>query len=161
MGTLPTVEEFMQRFVDALSPEMSVGDAIDFLLEKRVSGAPVVNGSGKVVGILTEKDCLPLVAMGSGEVAEPEGNVRDFMVRDPKTIPPQMDIYYAAGLLMKANIGLFPVVAEGKLVGTITRVELIRAMHGAGLPCPHKEPAWRPYRCRIEALGTKQTRRLQ
>jgi CBS domain-containing protein len=121
---LPTVSEFMDRYVDTISPESDIMDAVDFLLNKRVTGALVANSVGELVGILTEYDCLRLLTHQESI----EGKVQDFMVSDVETIPPTMDIYYCAGLFMKVPFRRFPVVEKGRLVGAITRFDLLRAV---------------------------------
>jgi CBS domain-containing protein len=50
------------------------------------------------------------------------------MTPDPMTIPPDMDVYYAAGLFLKGNFRRFPVVEDGKLVGAITRYDILRVI---------------------------------
>jgi CBS domain-containing protein len=97
------------------------------LLEKRITGAPVVDKSGRLVGILTEKDCLRLVAAGVGGDM-PHGTVETFMTPNPETIPPDMDIYFAAGLFLKRDFRRFLVVEDGKLVGAITRFDILRVI---------------------------------
>ena len=69
MAKLPVVRDYMDTHVATLSPETNIMDAIGFLLEKRVTGAPGVDKSGMLIGILTEKDCLRLVATGAGSVS--------------------------------------------------------------------------------------------
>ena len=64
MPKLPVVRDYMDRHVATLRPETSILDAVGLLLEKRVTGAPVVDKSARLVGIVTEKDCLRLVAAG-------------------------------------------------------------------------------------------------
>ena len=127
MQPLPTVQDVMDTKVPTLSPSTPVLDAIDFLLKNRVTGAPVVDADGTLLGILTEKDCLQLVARS----AEPE-NVRDLvgdlMTTELVTIPPTMDIYYTAGLFLKKSFRRFPVVGEGRLVGAVTRFDILRAI---------------------------------
>ena len=127
MPRLPVVRDHMDRHVATLRPEIDILDAVGFLLEKHVTGAPVVDRTGRLVGILTEKDCLRLVAAGvQGNV--PRGSVANFMTPDPETIPPDMDVYYAAGLFLTRDFRRFPVVEDGKLVGTITRFDILRAV---------------------------------
>jgi CBS domain-containing protein len=117
----------MDRHVATLSPDMEILDAIGFLLEKRVTGAPVVDKSGRLVGMLTEKDCLRLVAAGvEGNV--PRGSVATYMTANPETIPPNMDVYFAAGLFLKRDFRRFPVVENGKLIGAITRFDILRVI---------------------------------
>lgn len=132
MRKLPTVREFMDRYADTISPDMDVLDAVDFLLHKRITGVPVVSGPGKLIGILTETDCLKLLSMGADHDM-PRGRVRDFMTTDVRSVPPNMDIYYAAGLFLNASFRRFPVVDDGRLVGVITRFDILRAIQ-RGLP---------------------------
>lgn len=127
----PTVRECMDTGVQTLSPETDILKGVSFLLQKRVTGAPVTNGKGELVGILTEFDCLRLLTLGDAEHNAPRGLVKDFMTSAVQTIPPDMDIYYAAGLFLKVHFRRFPVVDDGRLVGAITRFDIIRAVqHG-------------------------------
>jgi CBS domain-containing protein len=127
MAKLPVVRDQMDRHVTTVRPDTDILDAIALLLEKRVTGAPVVDAAGRLVGILTEKDCLRLIAEGvEGNV--PRGEVASFMTLNPETIPPDMDVYYAAGLFLKRNFRRFLVVEDGKLVGAITRFDILRVI---------------------------------
>ena len=125
---LPTVRQYMDKYVETLSPEMDIMDAVDFLLEKRVTGALVANGKGQLAGILTEFDCLKLLTLGGSEHQAPRGTVKDFMTTEVQTIPPTMDVYYAAGLFMSGKFRRFPVVDEGRIVGAITQFDILRAV---------------------------------
>ncbi len=127
MLKLPKVSDYMDNVVQTLSPKTQILDAVDFLLEKHVTGAPVVDGQNKVVGILTEKDCLNLLAAGS-DAGVPQGSVADFMTVEVQTIPPSMNVYFCAGLFMNTTVRRFPVVDQGKLVGAITRFDILRAI---------------------------------
>jgi CBS domain-containing protein len=129
MSRLPTVREFMDRHVQTISPDLDIMDAVDFLLEKRVTGALVADSKGKLAGILTEFDCLRLLTHGDARGEAPSGKVKDFMTAKVQTIPPTMDIYYCAGLFMDVSFRRFPVVEDGRLVGAITRFDLLRAVH--------------------------------
>ncbi|OGA18983.1 MAG: hypothetical protein A3G25_01005 [Betaproteobacteria bacterium RIFCSPLOWO2_12_FULL_63_13] len=125
---LPTVREFMDKFVDTLSPETDIWEAVDFLLEKRITGALVANGKGKLVGILTESDCLKLLTLGGADHDAPKGKVKDFMTTAVETIPPNMDIYYVAGLFLTKNFRRLPVVEDGRIVGAVTQFDILRAV---------------------------------
>ena len=125
---LPTVREFMDKFVDTLSPETDIMEAVNFLLEKRVTGALVANSEGELVGILTEFDCLKLLTLGGADHEIPRGKVKDFMTTEVHTIPPSMDIYYVAGLFMAEDFRRFPVVEDGHIVGAITRFDILRGV---------------------------------
>jgi CBS domain-containing protein len=127
MPKLPVVRDYMDRHVATLRPETSILDAVGLLLEKRITGAPVVDQSGRLIGIVTEKDCLRLVAAGEGGDL-PRGTVGSIMTPNPETIPPDMDVYFAAGLFLTRPFRRFPVVEDGKLVGAITRFDILRVL---------------------------------
>jgi CBS domain-containing protein len=124
---LPAVRDYMDLEVPTLRPEQDILEAIDFLIANRVTGAPVVDADGRVVGMLTEKDCLRLLALGSGDDVA-QGTVGAFMTTDITTVEPRMNIYFAAGLFLTANFRRIPVVENGRLVGAITRFDLVRAV---------------------------------
>ena len=132
MRRLPTVAEFMDRHVETILPDAEIMEAVDFhrLLwdDAQYTGALVADKSGRLVGILTEYDCLRLLTHGDAQGEAPRGKVRDFMTADVKTIPPTMDIYYCAGLFMNVSFRRFPVVENGRIVGAITRFDLLRAV---------------------------------
>ncbi len=129
MHKLPKVSEFMDSHVDAVTPEMDIMDVVSFLLEKRVTGAPVTDKDGKLVGIITESDCLKLLTHGSStDYDVPKGTASDFMTSGVKTIDPDVDIYYAAGKFLSVPFRRFPVVRNGELIGAITRFDILRAI---------------------------------
>lgn len=127
MLNLPKVSEYMDTVVQTLNANTQILDAVDFLLDNHVTGAPVVDADYRVVGILTEKDCLYLLAAGS-DADVPKGCVADYMTREVQTIPPDMNVYFCAGLFMNTVVRRFPVVEGGKLVGAITRFDILRAI---------------------------------
>ncbi len=135
MAKLPQVRDYMDTEVPTLNPEMEILDAVNFLLDNHVTGAPVVNGEGTLIGILTEKDCLRLLATGSNNEF-PSGTVADFMTARVETIRPHMNVYFVAGLFLGQNFRRFPVVDEaGRVVGAITRFDILRAIkHHLGKP---------------------------
>jgi CBS domain-containing protein len=128
MEKLPIVRDHMDAEVYALSPDTEILDGVGFLLEHHVTGAPVVDESGHLLGMLTEKDCLRLVATGA-DAERPRGTVAEFMSTGVATISPDMDVYYAAGLFLHHAFRRFPVVEGGRLVGAITRFDILRVIH--------------------------------
>jgi CBS domain-containing protein len=120
----------MDTVVYTLSPDASVHDAVAFLLDKRVTGAPVIDRDQHVVGIITEKDCLRLLAIGDGE-GIPDGKVSDFMSTNIVSVSPNMNIYFVAGMFLRDVVRRFPVIDNGRLVGAITRFDILRAIQKA------------------------------
>lgn len=127
MATLPLVREYMDTVVPTLRPETDIYEAVSFLLDNHVTGAPVVDEHNAVIGMLTEYDCLRLLAEGiDADVAR--GKVADFMSRKVQTIPSRMNVYFAAGIFVGNRFRRLPVVDDGKLVGAITRFDILRAI---------------------------------
>lgn len=129
MAGLPVVRDYMDKVVPTLSPDTDILEAVDFLLERHVTGAPVVDERGAVIGILTEKDCLRLLAVGTPEADVPRGRVRDFMTKEVVSVPSDMNIYFLAGMFLKASWRRVPVIDQGKLVGAITRFDVMRVIN--------------------------------
>jgi CBS domain-containing protein len=127
MSALPKVKQYMDTEVHTLSPETPILDAVDFLLRHRVTGAPVIDAKGRLVGMLSERDCLKLLAEGL-ETDRQSGTVSDFMISEVVSIPPDMDIYWVAGIFLGSTVRRLPVVQDGKLVGAITRFDILRVI---------------------------------
>lgn len=132
---LPRVREFMNKEIQALSPDMTILQAVEYLLDRKLTGAPVINDDNQVIGILSEKDCLRLLAEGADN-QRPNGVVSDFMTKKVLTVPPTMNIYFVAGMFLNDVIRRFPVVENDKLVGMISRGDVLRAIQNNLKPPP-------------------------
>ncbi len=123
-----TVGEFMTTSVISVTSEMNIYQAIMFLVEHRISGAPVTDPDDRreLVGIISEKDCLLLLANGA-YYGVPSGKVRDYMSRKVLTVEPARDVFAVADIFLKNNYRRLPVVENDKLVGIVTRGDVLRA----------------------------------
>jgi len=128
MDSFPKISEYMDTTVPTLSPETRIIEAVDYLLHHQVTGAPVVDSSGALVGIITETDLLKLLAGGVDGEPPTEATVAEFMTADVITVPPAVDIYYVAGTFLANKFRRLPVVEDGKIVGAITRYDLLRVV---------------------------------
>lgn len=129
---LPTVRTFMDTDTHALSEDDDILEAVHRLIDEGVTGAPVVNAEGKLTGLLSEFECLRLMTQGQGGEV-PSGRVRDYMCSDCPTVNPSMDVYYVAGMFLShPSTRRFAVVEGNRLVGVITRKDILRAV-GVGL----------------------------
>ena len=104
--------------------------AISKLLKHKISGTPVVDDSGNLKGILSEKDCLRINANGSF-YEMPGGDVSRYMTNDVMTVHPETDIFVIADLFLKHHFRRVPVLENGKLVGLISRRDVLRAVQDA------------------------------
>jgi CBS domain-containing protein len=128
MESFPKISEYMDTSVPTLSPETQILAAVDFLLRHQVTGAPVVDSSGRLVGIITETDLLKLLTEGNQGEPAAEALVAEFMTTNVITVPPTVDIYYVAGTFLANKFRRLPVVEDGKIVGAITRYDLLRVV---------------------------------
>jgi len=124
---LPIVRDFMDKVVVTVGPKMPIVDCVQMLLAKGVTGAPVVSDEGRVIGIVTARDCLQILAEGQN-AERPAGSVSDFMSSKVVSVKSSMNIYFAAGLFLGNNFRRFPVIDDGVLVGGITRFDILRAI---------------------------------
>jgi CBS domain-containing protein len=131
--SFPTVSSYMDRNTHVLSADDDILVALRRLIDEGITGAPVSDDQGQVVGELSEFECLRLLAEGQGGEI-PRGRVRDFMATTFTAVPPEMDVYYAAGMFLNDPAHRrFVVMDGGKLVGVVTRKDILRAVL-AGLP---------------------------
>jgi CBS domain-containing protein len=128
MESFPKISEYMDTSVPTLSPETQIMEAVDFLLRHQVTGAPVVDSNGRLVGIITETDLLKLLTEGDQGEPAAEATVAEFMTTNVITVSPTVDIYYVAGTFLAHKFRRLPVVEDGKIVGAITRYDLLRVV---------------------------------
>jgi CBS domain-containing protein len=124
---LPTVDSVMNHRVEAFSPDLPIAEAIRTLLGRGYSGAPVVDAEGQPIGVLSEHDCLG-VLLDSLYENWPTGTVRDHMNSTLVTVDLKQDVLSAARTFAKHKLRRLPVVREGKLVGLVTRRDLMRGL---------------------------------
>ncbi|MEP7239568.1 MAG: CBS domain-containing protein [Devosia sp.] len=141
------VAEAMTTDIVTLMPGHSVKHAAQILLDHRVSGAPVVDDNGHLVGILTEGDLLRRVEFGQGMVRDDpwargtwtEGEARDFvrshswrvgdvMSKPVITATEDMSLNAVAALLGTRGIKRLPVLRDGKVVGIVSRADLLKVI---------------------------------
>lgn len=144
------VADVMAHNVLTLMPGHSVKHAAQMMLDHKVSGVPVIDGDGRLVGILTEGDLLRRVEFGLGaprgdawaRANWAEGNARDFvrshswrvgdvMSTPVATVSEQMPLSEVAILLGTRGIKRLPVVRDGKLVGIVSRADLLKSIASA------------------------------
>jgi CBS domain-containing protein len=109
------------------TPDMDVLDAIHQLVEHRIAGAPVVDDHGDLVGMLSEFDCMKVV-LAAGYHHEPGGPVSELMVRNVKTVDATMSVFDLAEMFMESGFRRYPVVKDNRLVGQISRRDVLRAL---------------------------------
>lgn len=120
------VKDYMSANLVHLTPDTDVLRAIHLLLENNVTGAPVTDQLGNIVGFLSEKDCLA-VAMDAGYHEEWGGKVSEYMSSGAKTVDADASILEVARIFHTTSFKVLPVVDDNRLVGQITRRDVLRA----------------------------------
>jgi CBS domain-containing protein len=121
------VKDYMTADPLAFHPDMEVLGAIHQLLEHRLSGAPVVDRMGQLVGFLSEKDCLK-VALSASYYEERGGQVSQFMTPSVVTIDADSSLTDAVDLFVNRPFHCLPVVRDARLIGQLTRHDALRAL---------------------------------
>ena len=120
----PTAEDLMSSPVRTIRPETTMAEAQRVLLRYGHSGLSVVDGTGKLVGVISRRD-LDL-ALHHGFTHAP---VKGYMATNLKTITPQTPMGEIEALMVNYDIGRLPVIRQGSLVGIVTRTDLLRHLH--------------------------------
>ena len=122
-----TVKDYMSGKLVTFRPDTDVLDAIHELVKHGISGAPVVDDTGNLVGMLSEFDCMKVV-LTAGYHGEPGGPVSDLMATDVKTVRAEVSIVDMADVFMKSGLRRYPVINGNRLVGQISRRDVLRAL---------------------------------
>lgn len=121
------VKDYMARTLVTFKPETDVLDAVHVLINKRIAGAPVVDNSGNLLGMLSELDCMK-VALNAGYHGNWGGPVSDFMSEGVETVDADMSIIDLAQEFITSHYRRFPVMTGNRLVGQISRRDVLRAL---------------------------------
>ncbi|MFO1048316.1 MAG: CBS domain-containing protein [Geminicoccaceae bacterium] len=159
--------EVMTRHPVTARPDMSVREAAMLLLEHRISAVPVVDAAGKLVGIVSEGDLVRrgevirdekqswwLEAIAEGERMAPElvaylrsgdRTVSHLMTREVVTVEEATPLPEVARLLEQRGIKRVPVLRDGRVVGIVSRADLIKAMMHLDEPAARRAQPSTPF----------------
>lgn len=121
------VRDYMSGRLVTFSPQTDILDAMRELVHHKISGAPVVDDHGHLVGMLSEFDCLKVV-LAASYYGDPGGPVSDLMVGDVKTVDADMGIVDLAELFQQSRLRRYPVLKDNRVVGQISRRDVLRAL---------------------------------
>ena len=110
-----------------LNPDMEILRGAHALIDCDISGAPVLDKHGRLIGMLTERDCMR-VALQAHYHGEPGGQVSDYMSANPVSVNPEDTIFDVAERFITGRFHRYPVLDGGRLVGVISRRDVMRAI---------------------------------
>jgi CBS domain-containing protein len=139
--------QIMTRNVITVTPHTTIQDAANIMLRGHISGLPVVDDAGQLVGIVSESDFLRRSEIGTGRkrakwlqfllgpgraaadfVRERGRKVEDVMTQNPVTVDEETELEELVRLMEKNGIKRLPVIRSGQLVGIVTRSNLLHAV---------------------------------
>jgi CBS domain-containing protein len=139
--------QIMTRSVITVTPQTTIVDAANLMLERHVSGLPVVDTNGKLVGIVSEGDFIRRSEIGTGRkrgrwlrfilgpgksasdfVHEHGRKVSEVMTKSPLTITEDTALADIVEMMERNNVKRLPVVRDDKVVGIVSRANLLQAV---------------------------------
>lgn len=121
------VRDYMAANPVTVTPDMPILEAIHLLIEHRISGLPVLDLRGNLVGMLSEHDCLR-VALQASYYEELGGRVKEYMTTGVRTVEADDSIVELAELFVSTHFRRFPVMERQRVVGQISRRDVLRAL---------------------------------
>ena len=122
------VADYMTTKLITFSPDESILAVMEKFAKHHISGGPVLDNNGFLVGIISEADCMKQISE-SRYFNQPilDKNVENFMTKSVETIPHDISIFDAAGIFSQHNRRRLPVMKNGILVGQISRKDIVIA----------------------------------
>ncbi len=124
----------MAQPVVTIPEDALVGETVELMKAKKIRHLPVVDGNGRLVGIVTDRDLRQMIfdpsiqeRLGEAAAVLKTRTVREVMTWGVVTVRPENGIGQAARLMYEQKIGALPVVDQGRVVGILTERDVLRA----------------------------------
>ncbi len=132
MSTLDSVQvkHYMTTTLVSFGPDLEVMSAVHELVKHRIASAPVLDADGKLIGMLSERDCLSIAFIASTDACV-AGPVSQFMSTKVSSVTPDTSITHLCQMFTTASHRRYPVVDNGRLIGIISRRDALRAISDA------------------------------
>ena len=125
------IDAVMQKDVIRLTPEMAIRDAVAALVNKKAQLASVLDDTGTLIGVITQKDCFRS-ALNASYYRQWRGSVKDYMTTEIVTLEASTDFVTAAQAFLDQPYRAYPVVRDGELVGVLRRTDLLATFLNLG-----------------------------
>lgn len=127
------VKDVMTRSPISVRQDNSIDVAIDTMVEKNISGVPVVDDTGQLVGLITEFDVLQLYERPGSASENRYSTCRDFMTKEIRTIQQNASLEVAANIFRAASLRRLLVLDGNKFVGILSRRDVVRCIRDGRL----------------------------
>ena len=127
---LPVASEIMKTSLLTLRGDTPILEAVQLLLKHEVSGAPVVDAEGHLLGMCSDLECLRVLTAGEfyRDDHREEGTVAESMRTGVRCASPHDDIYSLAQLFLTQAVRRLPVVDDGVLIGQVSHRDVLRSL---------------------------------
>jgi len=122
-----TVADYMSKRLVTLAKDNDVVDAVNKLLDHKITGAPVVDQSGRLLGMFSEKDVMNIVLEAAYNQSM-TGKVGDYMTKEVISVDAESSIVDLAEKFQQTSVRSFPVFQDHELVGIVSRTDVLRAL---------------------------------
>lgn len=121
------VRDYMKSVTVFFSPTSNLEQVVDQLTRHNLMGAPVLDEHSRMLGFITQRDCLEQL-LNDSYYSQDHQIAADIMSKEPVSVSPDMDIMHLAEDMVAHHPKLYPVCEEGHVVGIITRTEVLKAL---------------------------------
>lgn len=125
-----SVTEYMVGVSNLITftPDQTIQEVIDIIINKGISGAPVLDKDRKLVGIISEKDCLRIIVdQAYHNLPTSDRKVSDYMTSQVKVLSSNSDVVEAANEFLRSPIRRLPIIENGVLIGQVSRRDILKA----------------------------------
>jgi CBS domain-containing protein len=135
-----TVRDCMSQSMILFTKDQSIIEVVDMLIKFRVSGGPVVDEHKRVIGVISEGDCVKQISESRYyNMPMEDTSVEKYMSKEVETMSPDLNLFDAANLFLKSKRRRFPVVENGKIIGIVSQKDILRtALMLKGFSWKHK-----------------------
>ena len=125
-GKIP-IDDYINGAVVPLKPDQDIYDAAKYLSKEKLTGAPVLDEDKKLIGFLSEKDCLKH-AFDAKYNSLPPGRVKDYMSRNLIVVQSGTDLFEVVELFIKHHFQAYPVLKGDQYIGIVQRANVLKAV---------------------------------
>ena len=128
-NSIPSARDIMTTKVATLRPDMQVHEAAKVLLKHRILSAPVVEEDGRFVGVFSQQGCMTALISAAHDQVPSPFQVKAFLESGAPTVSEETELMSIAGVFVqtKGAIHSLPVLRDDKVVGVVSRFDVIRA----------------------------------
>jgi predicted transcriptional regulator len=126
------IRDIMTRKLIVFSPEQTVVEVMEAIVKNKISGGPVTDNQGYVIGMISEGDCIREISQCRYyNIPMASHKIKEFMVTPVETVDAEMDVFDVCNRFTQKKRRRFPVIHEGKLVGQVSQIDVLKSILNA------------------------------